>query len=171
MALLLEPLQQQQNIVGQEFLEFHKGAIVDPLMTLPDIGGRARDMIKGGALLGLTAVERTDGSGVASRVESEGRLLVLNRGADKASGTVSVLGPPSAAGKVVVVKPGKSGMVDMEAGGGGTKGVTAVLAGTEPPAGIHGKKWRKSCISCFCLPLALGVLYTCANLMSVRSRQ
>ena len=105
-------------------------------------------MIRGGALPGVTVVERADGSGVANRVESEGRLLVPDRGADKASGTASIVGPPSAAEEVAVVKPGRSGMVDTEAGGGGTKGATAVLAGTEPPAGIHGKR-RRSSISFF----------------------
>ena len=99
-------------------------------------------MIRGGALLGLTAVERTDGRGVASRVESDGRLLVPARGADEASETASVAGPPSAAKEVAVVKPGRSGMLDMEAGGGGTRGATAVLAGREPPAGIRGKGER-----------------------------
>ena len=111
-------------------------------MTLPGIGGRAWDMIRVGALLGLTAVERTGGSGVANRVESEGRLLVPAREVDKASGTAFVAGPPSAVEKVVVVKPGRSGMLDVEAGGSSTKGATVVLVGREPPAGIHGKRER-----------------------------
>ena len=63
---------------------------------LPGIGGRARDMIRGGTLLGLTVVERTDGSGVANTVESKGRLLVPARRADKASGTAFIAGPPFA---------------------------------------------------------------------------
>ena len=98
-------------------------------MTLPGIGRRAGDMIKGGALLGSAAVGGIDGSGVANRVVSEERLLVLDRGADNASGTGSVAGPPSAGEERDVVALDSSGMVDMETGGGGTKGATAVLAG------------------------------------------
>ena len=141
LAELLEALQ-QQNIVMQEFLEFHKGAIVDSLHNLAWYRRESQDMITGRALHGLTAVERTDGSGVANRVESEGRLLVAPRGVDKASGIASVAGPPSATEEVAVVKPGRSGMLDMEAGGSGTKGATAVLVGRQPPAGICGKGER-----------------------------
>lgn len=105
--------------------------------TFPGIGGRAGDIIRGGTLPGPAAVGGIDGSGVAKRVVSEGRLLVPDRGADKASGTGSVAGPPTARQEGDVVVLDSSGMVDIAAGGGGTKGATAVLAGRESPAGIH----------------------------------
>ena len=68
-------------------------------MTLPGIGRKARDMIRGGALLGPIVVQGIDGSGVANRVESEGRLLIRNSlGSEHiASGTASIPGPLTAA--------------------------------------------------------------------------
>ena len=99
------------------------------------IGGRAREIIRG-AVLSTPVASGIDGSGVANRVEREGRPLTFRpaRDADE-----DVIGTVPAAKSPPVVEEAdatlvNSGMADTEAGVGGTGGTTAVTGATEPPA-------------------------------------
>ena len=103
--------------------------------TLLGIGGRAGEIIRG-AVLPIPAVSGIDGSGVANRVEREGRPLTFRpaRGADEdVIGTVPAAKPPPVVEEAAATLV-NSGMADTEAGVGGTGGTTAVTGATEPPA-------------------------------------
>ena len=98
------------------------------------IGGRAGEIIRG-AVLPIPVVSGIDGSGVANRVEREGRLLRPARDTDEdVIGTAPAAKPPPVVEVEAAATLVNSGMADMEAGVGGTGGATAVTGATEPPA-------------------------------------